>query len=528
MKKLISIDTKHFFTGITPGAYVDTGGIWSEAQGINVFRDLVNTTQAGLLQASPDMTTLSASVDGTPMAQTSTNTNDGTGDATKMYYITDEGFIGRLDATGVTPGAPTEVRAEESQSALVWPGTGLETLQTANSGLSVFYFHNLSGSSATNLSAAIGVYGDINSSNPAFTDAFATEYKAAVNGLQQNVTLNRPTHKFRQKIYHGHDYRVGSISEDSSGNPVNTFEDLDLPKNQEVTALEDDGNFLVIGSSNNVAGDARAFSDTNVWFWDTSSVDINRVWTIKDAYITGLRRVGNLIYALCPNGLWAFNYQTRPFKVYPLGRNGKDSVESQTNPDSKVWIANDAIGSINNAVVWGGNQTINTFGELLNGLRDTNTRHQPYADLSASTGAMTMVATDANFDNVIVGTSGTSETGYFPINNSGGTGLTAKTIYFPLGKQTVIQRIEVILGEPLASGDILNIDVQADEDESENTDGSTWGIISFAVHGAKKKIQINRVKTVENLKVLLTFAGGNVKIKAVNIYGHAVADAHIK
>ena len=521
MKKIIGLTTKDFFTGIAPGAHVDTGGIWAEAQGINAFVDLERTVEAGLLQTSSAMTVLSASVDGTPMAYTTAPTQL-LGGALGLYVITDEGFIGRSAVAGVI-GAATEVRGEEGASALVQAGTGLETLETANDGLLMFYFHNeLSAfaNSATTMSATIGVYGDINSSNPSFTDNKFQEYKAAVNGVQSNVTLNRPAHKFRQKVYHGHDYRVGSLSEDSSGDIANVFEDLDLPKNQEITALEDDGDFLVIASTNNKTFDETSFADTNVWFWDTSSTDISRSWPIKDSYIIGLRRVGGVVYALCPNGLWAFNYQTRPFKVLPLVRNGNEVVASQANPDSKPWIANGTISSINNAVVWGGSQVINSYGPLLNNLTNKDVYHKPYADLSASTGDFTLVAPDANFNQVFGGTNGTSETTTFNKKAGGGTGFTAKSVYIPMGKEYVVQGIQVILGEPLASGDDLFIDVQADEDETEQTDGSTWGTISFATYGAVRKVTIFNNKTLENLKINLTFNGGNVKIKNINVYGH--------
>ena len=60
----------------------------------------------------------------------------------------------------------------------------------------------------------------------------------------------------------------------------------------------------------------------------------------------------------------------------------------------------------------------------------------------------------------------------------------------------------------------------AEFDDGSAVDGSTWGEVSFDTHGAKNRIRIDHGKTnVETLRTHLTFNGGNVKIKAVNIYG---------
>jgi hypothetical protein len=316
--------------------------VWAEAQGINAFRGITNGpsvgSELGVLQTSPAQATSVnfTAVAGTPMAETSlTVQNDSLTDEQYAYWITDEGFIGRTTAgAGLTTPSVTELRAADNSAALVFPGTGIETMRTTNSGTALFYFHSLSGSTTYNHSAAIGVFSPLeNESTNTFNDTFATEYEAnpITNRLQKNITLNRPTHKFTQKIFHAHGHRVGSISLDTNGDPVNVWEDLDLPQEQEATALEDDGDFLIIGSNtSSLSFDSNFPTGAVVWFWNTFDVDISREWPIKESHIIALKRVGNVIYALCPGGIWAFNYQTRPFKVLTIS-NSSSAVKSKQN-----------------------------------------------------------------------------------------------------------------------------------------------------------------------------------------------------
>ena len=109
----------------------------------------------------------------------------------------------------------------------------------------------------------------------------------------------------------------------------------------------------------------------------------------------------------------------------------------------------------------------------------------------------------------------------------GSTGISAKSVYIPLNQKTHIKDIEIIFGEPVAASDILNIDIRSDEDEAENTDGSTWGIVSGAnaFHVDRKRVTVRASKTnVENIQLVLTFDGGNPKIKTINIHGTEMTD----
>ena len=102
------------------------------------------------------------------------------------------------------------------------------------------------------------------------------------------------------------------------------------------------------------------------------------------------------------------------------------------------------------------------------------------------------------------------------------TGVSGETVYIPLKAKYLIERIDVTLGEPMASGDSLNIDLRADEDVS----ATDWGTMSYAVEGAIRKKFITKETggefEAENFKMILNFNGGAVKIKKIDVWGTLV------
>jgi hypothetical protein len=102
------------------------------------------------------------------------------------------------------------------------------------------------------------------------------------------------------------------------------------------------------------------------------------------------------------------------------------------------------------------------------------------------------------------------------------TGVSAQTIYFPLTRKIQIRRIDVIFGEPLASGDSLNIDTKIDED----TAAVDFGSATFAADGAVRRKPIYPIKGVtvdEQISFVINWVGGAVKIKTIKVYGDVMA-----
>ena len=98
--------------------------------------------------------------------------------------------------------------------------------------------------------------------------------------------------------------------------------------------------------------------------------------------------------------------------------------------------------------------------------------------------------------------------------------MSAETVYIPLLERYDVKRIEVVFGEPLATGDSLDIQIQTDED----TTATDYGTIDFATKGAIRRVSIFTSKNnIDNLKLIFNFNGGNVKIKQVNVFGDIIS-----
>ena len=298
------------------------------------------------------------------------------------------------------------------------------------------------GSSVENLyywqTTQIGTWGDLNGT-PVQTDAYIT-------GLQD--TPYHPVHRIFDRIYYGNKDRIGSLVDDGAGGVTSKTNALNFESNMLVTCLEDDGDFLVAGITEN-QGDNSIYAHTAVRFWDGVSSSWNKEWKIPDVTIIALKRIGSTIYAICPRGVYAFNRSTAPQKV--------KQINASYSP---TFGHSNAVGTLGQSLLWGAgsNGTVNLYGSTLAGVPVAY--HQPFS--GAGTGSTTLIADDTRFMRLVVGTDEPALYRY--ILTAGGGVMSAETVYIPLLERYDVKRIEVVFGEPLATGDSLDIQIQTDED----------------------------------------------------------------
>lgn len=474
MQRLLTLTSDDFYTGISAGAHVDRGGLWYKADGINVFRDTTASSEnAGLLQSSPTPTDISSTIAGIP--------TDYAIDGTDMWFVTSGGDIGKVDLTGSSSATVVE-------TSITNMGTGCEMFQPSGGSKYLYYFNG---------NTQIGRH-DLSTTQ---TDAWAT-------GL--NSTTVRPIVKFEDRLYYGNVNTVGSIYGSTPSNDGNV---LDLPADMLITALEDDGTFLVIAATTNTALNSTVYGETRVYFWNTNENSWTREFKIPDTFITALKRVGDTIYAVGGRGLWEFNFQTRPRKIR--------SLDTGDVPGDKY---HGAISSINNAVLWGGggNSEVLSYGEMMQGIGVSGVLHMPF-QYATDLARTTMIAADVKTGTMYTGTAN-NNLYRWDLNSGGQTGLSAKTVFIPLAGKANLERIDLIFGEPLASGDEVDVDVRTDVDQTDNEDGSSFGTASYSNDGAVLRVSIEdmTLTDVENLQTTITFAGGNPKIKRIDYWGEFI------
>ena len=361
MERILTLTSNDFYTGTSAGAHVDKGGLWWKAEGVNTFVDTTaSSTNAGLLQACEAPTDISSTLSGNP--------TDFAVDGTDMWFVSSGGDIGNVDLTA-------ELSANIIETGTTNMGTGCEMFKPVGGTKYLYYFNNLT---------QIGRH-----------DLATTEDDAWQTGL--NSSLIRPIVKFKDQLYYGNGRTVGSISDDGLGAETHQANVLDLPADMNITALADDGTYLIVGATTNTGLNPTVYGNTRVFFWDTNSASWTREFEIPDTHIVAIRRVGNRVYAIGGRGFWVFSFQTRPYKIR--------SLDSAQTPSSTATNFHGSISSVNNAVLWGGgaNSNVLSYGEMMQGIGVDNVYHHPF-QYTTDNAITTMVVADAKVDRMYTGT----------------------------------------------------------------------------------------------------------------------------
>ena len=551
MKKLLSLTTKDWFTGLAAGSHLDTGGLWYEAKGINPFVDTSGKTRnAGLLQSCTDVTDITNSISGVPLAYASDLQND------EMWYVASsmastEGTIAKIGMLGMT--SPS---AEFTTGGTRGLGSGMGIFQPSG-GTRYLYYFDVDAASITQ-SRLMRI--DIDSVTPTIQTAVLTDLNFNTDFTASY--LARPMIPFKDGLYFGHMNNIGYVRDDGDADIITSSNDLDITDDKIITALSEDGTFLIIAATSNTSMDYRYTGDTRVYFYDTNQSSWTREWAIPDSHIYGMKRVGNAIYAMTGSGIWVFNYQTRPYKIRTLDNN-------QTGTSSYVF--NNSVSVFNNAFAWGSqnNLDINVYGEPMQGINLTGVFHTPFSSGSTPKDDynVSMMASDARKDVVIVGSTGSGIAGklYKYATNTGGDDAIAKSVYIPLAETTHIKEFKLTFAEPINATDkvVVSVIPETLEDEgdwvtavgyvlddlvfnngiayqciSAHTSGAStepgvgaswedeWKSLEFGtVDGStadldQKVVTLrSSVLDVENLGFTVAFQGGNPKIKRLEVYG---------
>lgn len=476
MRKILELSEKHFLTGIAPSSQVQDKGLFSEAVGITPVRDpFLESDNLGLLQAAPSPTDLTGStVVDVPWAWTT----DVSGDR-YFYAWGNAGHLYRIDLSG--DNSPSDIA---SGAAVSNPAASVFWYKHSNGDDYVYYFQL----------TQIGRW-DISGAWAGRTDNYKT-------GLQS--TAYHGAHRFLDRVYFCNGRYVGQLVDDGAGGFTMTATALDAEGDDRVNCLSDDGVYLVAGITKNQSSDTLVHGNTRIIFWDTNSSSWQREWSIPDASIQAIRRVGSVMQAITSRGLFAFTFSSPPVPVLPL-------LTTAVVPSASL-PGHYAADVIREAILIGGDARISTFGKLAPQM--PNAFLQPYGGF---TGTLCMVASSAKTSDIFVGTS-SSKLYRLKLTGAPQTGVNAKTIFIDLGRWWQIGRIVIEFASQLASGDNLNIDVQPDD----TTSATDWGTASYASHGAIRSKELYGSQEARKLRLIFNFNGGTPRIRRVEVWGDSI------
>lgn len=486
MKPFLVLGPKHWLTGVSGASNSGIGGIFKKAQGVSAIRGIgsFNQDDIGLLQAGPSATNVGTNVVDTPIAAAR---EPSTGTTAYMWILGSGGHIYRKD------NSTTAATDKGASSQISSPATGIGILRIGSTPY-LYYFQE----------AQIGRVSL--ATEPAARPDAAWVDNSLTSGMVS--TKLHPTHNFLDSLYFGNDYYIGYIR-DVAGSQTFLATALDVPQQFRVFALEDDGQYLVASLSTD-KGDSTSNVESKIIFWDTTSSSWNKEWNVRDNIIR-LKRVGSVLYGIGLRGIYQISYGLGVTKVWQKG----------TTYSSLTGRGN-VLSSFNDALVVGGDfanpgGTIGFLGKPDPAL--PSAYHTPvHIDL---TGTYWASFVDAEFINGKVLVGGTDNTlKLYPLAYTAGeqaTGVSAETVRIPLEQTMKVNRVDILFGAQLASGDSLTVKLR----KNDLTTDQTIGTVSYANHGAVRRVRVENFPTVlcDEIILTLTFAGGASKVKNVFFYG---------
>lgn len=492
MRRLFSLSTKNFLTGIAPSAHTEAGGIWFKADGINPVYDAGGTASVenGLLQAGSSPTDISAF--GTIVDVVIGGEVGVVASVPYLLMIGNAGhfYLKQVGASDVIDRAATNQIANPANGVTVWAPAG---------GTKLCYYWQ---------KTQIGTYDLTGNNHPATPDTHWVDN--AYTGLTS--TNNHPVHQFQGNVYYGNDSYIGALLDNGAGGVTSTVNVLDFPISLKVTAVSDDGTYLVVAVTENSAG-FTTFARNKVVFWDLFSSQWTREWEIKDPFIWALKKIGNTCYAFGQYG------------IYEVSFSGVKKILSRligfgTLTDLALgYGANRATIYNGQALVFATDTTVDSFGKLSPDL--PNAYLKPFK-IPSAVGTPTFVSADLDVGRVYVATDGSKLYAYDFNATTRDTGVLAQTVYVPLGAKAKIEEIRVVFGEPLVSGDSLSFQWKSDED----TTALTAKTISYANDGAvrKGKVSTGDFTADEQLSIIINFVAGSPKIKKIEVWGDFIPE----
>ncbi len=480
IKPFLTLTSKDFMTGIAPAAHVQGHGLFFKADGVTplVEAGASQSVNNGLLMPGAAATTVGGSLNGTVWSSAGSTVGG------SAYFGTSSGHIFTLTLDTAFGSSLSDAHTVGGGETLT-PGMCMFTDASAVEWL---IYRNVSHIAR-------------NGAGDAYNDtwsAVTADYFGAI-------------YPFQNKVYFGNGAgKVGSID---SAMAVTTTK-LTIPAGYSVSAISDDGTYVILAITTNRGGATDIIGSTRILFWDgATTASWLREYTITDPFIYAMKKTPIGIFAFGITGIWQVSIGgvkkvfNRPPGVYTV--NGLTSIHY-----------GNAVSFFSDSVIWGGtsgsNYAIKSLGKLDSAY--PNACLHPF--LSTAGKNITHVNGQLLKGWVFVGDD-TPLLKAYPFSGSvaAQTGNIAQTIYLEVPDPIQITRVRVTFGEPLASGDTLGVGIFTDED----TSVFSYGSVSFSstkTTRSKTFVPATLAATAnDHFSLKLTYTAGQVKIKKIEFFG---------
>jgi hypothetical protein len=457
MRKILSLTSKDFETGLSTGAEQVKLGLFYTANRLNPF------ITEGTLRWSQEPVEIGAgTVVGIPQSFAINGEDAYSLDASGNIYKIAQVF-----------GSPTVTKPK---SGLTNNAYGLEIFQTLNSNKYLYYFQK----------AQIGRF-DLSST---FTD----NWKAISAAYQSDVY---PTLRIDDELFFGSKYVVSKVSDNGSSDTELYENQLDLPKDYIITSLSTDGDYLIIAASKSVST-TLDYAETRIYFWDYKNIlpSWTRSFTIQDPQIRGMKTVGGITYAVGQYGLYRFTFSSEPERI---------------REDIKCTVGYGNISRLRDSVSFGNSTACATYGKLKPASKTAV--FKPYilpADISClDTFSSNSIGLFGTIDSKIYRQSLFSA----PTNYNTTSFLTGK---IDLGNQYKVKRVEIVFNSALTTDDTMIIQIQGN-----NTTAvySTVAYSTFGAKSVAIAEPTGGEAECDALALSVSACAGTFRIRQIDIYG---------
>ena len=490
MKLLLRLGTKEFQSGLSMmGAHAERGGLFFDAAGVTPLFGAGSALSVnnGLLTAGAEGTAITETLGGNiinMIADTIFYTNS-------LLMACSDNKVYKLSIAD--PVSASVAEAFTSAGTL----TGGMVVFQLSTGTKYVFYHRTD---------YIGRHDGTNAGDT--WQAVTSDYWGAMH-----------VHYGLNKIIFGNGRgKLGTI--DSAGAVTLAALTYDLSSN--CTALSDDGVYVIAAITRNVTGDTTMLDDTRILFWDGSTTTgFVRDYPITDPFIYALKKTPTGVFAYGVTGIWqvSFDGVKKVFSHNP----GVYTVSGA----SVIHYGKGATSFFSDALLWGGNvgssttRALKSFGKL-----DSMALSAYLQPVKLTTNKNITAVNAQVLKGYVFVADSTPALLYYPIGSgTQQTSISAQTVYFQLPTKHTISYIDVVFGEPLASGDSVSIQLKSDEDASVTPTIALTA--TYADDGAtrRKRVKIPNYIAESQLSLVINFTAGAVKVKRIDVYGSPVPNA---
>ncbi|MBX3498104.1 MAG: hypothetical protein KF889_01570 [Alphaproteobacteria bacterium] len=473
MQKILQLDSKLLRTGRTRSQFDDTGGIWDAAQGLNPY--LESDTYRGLvaLGSTPTDKTGSVVVD-IPVAYAKIESG-----STYTLYIL--GLSGHFYSVNVNE-AVTDLR---SGTPINVPANGMAIFRPRAASAATMLFAR---------QARIGTW-DLSGTYP--TGWNDTAYDPGTS------TPHRPMHRLFDRVYYGNKNYIGMFSDDGTATIVHTAQALNLEGQETVTALGDDGRYLIAGVSRAITESYNGLNRVRLIFWDGNKSSWDWETEIpNETSIRGIRRSGDIVHVFGKRGAYTVSFGTGVKPLYLF--------------DSDEAIAFDALnyGHVGSLASWGDGIIFGKLGTAISKMLPGDPRIV-FNPLQGFTGEISLIIPDFLENKVYVGTR-SSKLYSYDLTTAGASSTPLTTRFLNLDGRYHVERLSITLPNGIGASDSIAISIAGIDGTS-----ATLSTITQAYYGNQYFLSIPLPKqiTTTHAKLSVTMSAGTPSFADIALWG---------